>query len=87
VRLTELIEAIETALGKRAARRQLPMQPGDVPLTFAGAELLEALTNYRPSTALNVGAARFCEWLRSYAAAPDKRPSPLAGEGGIEGDG
>jgi UDP-glucuronate 4-epimerase len=67
VRLDDLIAAIETALGKRAERRQLPMQPGDVPLTFAGAELLEALTDYRPSTPLADGVAAFCAWYRSYA--------------------
>jgi UDP-glucuronate 4-epimerase len=67
VRLDDLIAAIETALGKPAERRQLPMQLGDVPLTFAGAELLEALTGYRPSTPLADGVAAFCAWYRSYA--------------------
>jgi len=46
----------------------LPMQAGDVPLTFAGAELLDALTGYRPSTSLTEGAAAFCAWLRRYQA-------------------
>ncbi|HZZ88192.1 MAG TPA: hypothetical protein VFE13_07630, partial [Caulobacteraceae bacterium] len=82
--LTDLIAAIEHALGKTAERQQRPMQAGDVPLTFAGAELLGALTGYRPATPLDVGAARFCEWLRAYA---NKHPSPLAGEGVAEGDG
>ena len=68
VRLDDLIAAIEAALGKRAERRQLPMQPGDVPLTFAGSELLEALTGYRPSTPLADGVEAFCAWYRSYAA-------------------
>jgi UDP-glucuronate 4-epimerase len=66
VRLTDLIAAIETSLGKTAERRQMAMQPGDVPLTFAGAELLQALTGYRPSMPLNEGAAAFCAWLRAY---------------------
>ena len=70
VRLTDLIAAIETSLGKTAERRQLPMQAGDVPLTFAGAELLQALTGYRPSTPLAEGAAAFCAWLRAYKAPP-----------------
>ena len=68
MRLTELISAIETALGKTAERTQLPMQAGDVPLTFAGAELLQALTGYRPATPLAEGAAAFCAWMRAYKA-------------------
>jgi UDP-glucuronate 4-epimerase len=70
VRLTDLIAAIEAALGKTAERIQLPMQPGDVPLTFAGAELLEALTGYRPATPLSEGVQAFCDWLRGYKAPP-----------------
>jgi UDP-glucuronate 4-epimerase len=70
VRLTDLIAAIETSLGKTAERDQLPMQAGDVPLTFAGAELLQALTAYRPSTPLSEGVAAFCDWLRAYKAPP-----------------
>jgi UDP-glucuronate 4-epimerase len=66
VRLTDLIEAIETSLGKPAERLHRPMQAGDVPLTFAGAELLQALTGYRPATPLSEGAAAFCEWLRGF---------------------
>jgi UDP-glucuronate 4-epimerase len=70
VRLTDLIAAIETSLGKTAERRQMPMQAGDVPLTFAGAELLQALTDYRPATPLAEGTATFCEWLREYRKGP-----------------
>jgi UDP-glucuronate 4-epimerase len=68
VKLTELIEAIEAALGRKAERRLTPMQPGDVPLTFASAELLEALTGYRPTTPLAEGAAAFCAWFAGYHA-------------------
>ena len=71
VRLTDLIAAIEASLGKTAEQLQLPMQAGDVPLTFAGAELLQALTGYRPATPLGDGVAAFCRWLRAYQA-----PSP-----------
>ena len=69
-RLTDLIAAIETSLGKTAERRQLAMQAGDVPLTFAGAELLQALTGYRPATPLSEGVAAFCDWLRAYKTPP-----------------
>jgi UDP-glucuronate 4-epimerase len=73
VQLTELIAAIEAALGRTAERRLTPMQPGDVPLTFASAELLEALTGYRPTTPLAVGAAEFCAWFSSYHALANGR--------------
>jgi UDP-glucuronate 4-epimerase len=65
-KLDDLIAAIETALGRKAERRMLPAQPGDMPLTFASADLLEALTGYKPETPLADGVARFCEWLRGY---------------------
>ncbi|MGH6958311.1 MAG: NAD-dependent epimerase/dehydratase family protein [Caulobacteraceae bacterium] len=67
-KLTALIDAIETALGRKAARRLTPMPPGDVPLTFASAELLEALTGYRPATPLAKGVAAFCDWMAAYHA-------------------
>jgi UDP-glucuronate 4-epimerase len=70
VRLSDLIEAIETSLGKTAERRQMAMQAGDVPLTFAGAELLKALTGYRPATPLAEGVGAFCAWMREYKAPP-----------------
>jgi UDP-glucuronate 4-epimerase len=69
LKLDDLIAAIEQSLGKTAERRQLPMQPGDVPLTFASSELLEALTGYRPDTPLNEGVRRFCDWFRHHANA------------------
>jgi UDP-glucuronate 4-epimerase len=46
----------------------MAMQAGDVPLTFADAELLQALTGYRPTTPLGEGVGAFCEWLRAYQA-------------------
>jgi UDP-glucuronate 4-epimerase len=69
LKLDDLIAAIETALGKQAERRQLPMQAGDVPLTFASAALLEALIGYRPATPLNEGVTLFCDWFRHHAIA------------------
>jgi UDP-glucuronate 4-epimerase len=66
VKLAALIEALEAALGRKAEQRLLPMQPGDVPLTFAGSELLQALTSYRPATPLREGVAAFTEWYRNY---------------------
>jgi UDP-glucuronate 4-epimerase len=44
----------------------MPMQPGDAPATYASADLLEALTGYRPATPLATGVAAFCSWYKSY---------------------
>jgi UDP-glucuronate 4-epimerase len=65
VRLLDFVEAIEAALGRRAERTLLPMQPGDVRETIADHRLLEALTGYRPQTPLSVGVPAFVEWYRS----------------------
>ena len=69
VKLDDLIAATEAALGKPAVRRSLPMQAGDVPLTFASSALLEALTDYRPATPLNEGVILFCDWFRNHTIA------------------
>jgi UDP-glucuronate 4-epimerase len=74
VRLLDFVEEIEKALGRRALRNELPMQPGDAPVTFADARLLERLTGYRPSTPPSVGVPAFCDWWRGYRAAGDAGP-------------
>ena len=66
VGLIDFIETLEAALGKAATRRLLPMQPGDVPRTFASPALLEKLTGYRPQTPLSLGVNAFVEWYRSF---------------------
>ena len=66
VRLTEFIEAIEAATGRTALRNLMPMQPGDVPATWADATLLQRLTGYRPQTDVRDGVARFVEWYRDF---------------------
>ena len=68
VALTDFIDAIERTVGHPVKRRLLPMQPGDVPVTFASSDLLVALTGYRPSTPLEVGIGRFAEWYRTWMA-------------------
>lgn len=70
VSLMAFIEAIETALGRKALRDYKPMQAGDVLATFADSSLLQALTGYRPATPVEVGVARFCDWYRDRYAAP-----------------
>jgi len=66
VRLLDFIEAIEDALGKKAIRNYMDMQPGDVSATWADASLLSALTGYRPETDFRDGVARFVSWFQDY---------------------
>jgi UDP-glucuronate 4-epimerase len=66
VRLLAFIEAIEKSIGKPSVRNYLPMQPGDVPATFADAALLERLTGFRPATPVAEGVAEFVAWYREY---------------------
>jgi UDP-glucuronate 4-epimerase len=66
VRLLDFIEAIEAELGIEAERNYMPMQPGDVPATWADASLLMTLTGYRPQTDVRTGIARFVAWFREY---------------------
>ena len=66
VQLGEMIGAIEDALGLTAERNLLPMQPGDVPATWADAELLRSLIGYVPSTEIRVGVGKFVDWYRDY---------------------
>jgi UDP-glucuronate 4-epimerase len=66
VRLLDFIDAIEDTLGKKAIRKYMPMQMGDVPATWANADLLKRLTGYQPQTDYHEGIARFVEWYRDY---------------------
>jgi UDP-glucuronate 4-epimerase len=69
VKLTEYIEAVEDALGKKAIRELLPLQPGDVPDTFADTTALETAVGYKPATPVKEGVRRFVEWYRGYFGA------------------
>jgi UDP-glucuronate 4-epimerase len=66
--LLDFITEIEKRLGVEAERNYMPMQPGDVPATFADPTLLEALTGYRPDTRPPAGVAAFCDWYLEYYA-------------------
>lgn len=66
VHLTAYVEAIEQALGKKAVRELLPLQPGDVPNTCADVSSLMAAVDYRPVTPVQEGVARFVNWYRDY---------------------
>ncbi|MCX8040054.1 MAG: NAD-dependent epimerase [Planctomycetota bacterium] len=66
VQLTAYVEALEEALGMKAERILLPMQPGDVPATEADVSELETVTGFRPRTSVREGVARFVAWYRAY---------------------
>ena len=66
VNLLDFIEEIEVKLGKRAIRNYLPMQKGDVPVTFADCHLLERLTGYRPHTSVGEGVGALVDWYRAH---------------------
>jgi UDP-glucuronate 4-epimerase len=66
IQLTDYIAAIEKALGKQAKRELLPLQAGDVPDTFADVDDLVEQFQYRPSTSVEDGIARFIAWYREY---------------------
>lgn len=65
-KLADYIDALEVALGKKAIRNLLPLQPGDVPYTFSGTAELTAATDYGPSTPVLEGVTRFVEWYRGH---------------------
>ncbi len=68
VGLMDFVETVEAAVGKAAIRKMLPMQPGDVPRTYASPGLLKALTGEAPSTPLADGVEAFVAWYRAYHA-------------------
>ena len=66
VELQRFIEVIEEALGKKAEKNYLPMQPGDVPATYADIDALDRAVGFRPGTPIEEGVARFVDWYRDY---------------------
>ncbi len=66
VELLEFIDIIERKLGKRAEKKLLPMQPGDVPATYADVADLQRDVGFAPATSLEVGIGRFIDWYREY---------------------
>lgn len=68
VPLLDFIAAIEDALGMKAKKNLLPMQPGDVPKTFADVSHLKNVTQYAPKTDIRVGVQKFVDWYKRYYA-------------------
>lgn len=66
VELGTFIEVIEKALGKTAQKNFLPMQPGDVPATYADVDELIKDVGFKPSTTIDEGINRFVQWYRDY---------------------
>jgi UDP-glucuronate 4-epimerase len=66
VELTRLIAILEKQLGKKAIQKLLPMQPGDVPTTYADIDELSSIAGYRPHTPVEAGVGKFVEWYRQY---------------------
>ena len=66
VELLRFIELLEQNLGKTTKKNLLPMQPGDVPDTYADIDALIADTGYKPATSIEVGVKRFVEWYKHY---------------------
>lgn len=69
VELMQLITVLEDCLGTKAIKDVLPMQPGNVPETYADIENLQREVGYRPRTDIEEGVARFVRWYKDYYAA------------------
>src|SRR5262245_12562981 len=65
VELLEVVRVLEQTIGKKAKRELVPMQPGDVPATYADVDDLMREVGFRPSTPITEGVARFVEWYRA----------------------
>jgi UDP-glucuronate 4-epimerase len=66
VELLEVVRLLEQAVGRPAKRELLPMQPGDVPATYADVDDLMREVGFKPATPIAEGIARFVEWFRAY---------------------
>jgi UDP-glucuronate 4-epimerase len=66
VELNTYVAELEKALGKTAQKELLPLQPGDVPDTYADVDALIRDFDYKPSTTINKGIEKFVEWFKAY---------------------
>jgi UDP-glucuronate 4-epimerase len=73
VELMRYIEVLEECLGRKAEKNLLPMQPGDVPDTFADTEDLVQDVGYQPDTSIEVGVRKFVDWYLDYYQAEKKQ--------------
>ena len=77
IELMAFIEAIEKALGKEAKKNMMPIQPGDVPATYANVQDLVDNLGYKPETTVQEGIDAFVAWYREYYGAGKAIASPL----------
>jgi UDP-glucuronate 4-epimerase len=73
ISVNDLVDALEQALGKKASKQYLPLQPGDVDRTYADVTRAETYLGYKPSTDIHTGLARFVAWLRRTASTRESR--------------
>lgn len=66
VELNYFVEVLEKAIGRKAIKEYLPMQPGDVPATYANVDALVRDVDFKPATPIEVGIERFVKWYREY---------------------
>lgn len=66
VELISFIEAIENKLGKKAKKEMLPLQPGDVPETYADVSKAKKMLGYQPKVMIKEGIGRFIDWYNEY---------------------
>lgn len=66
VELLHLIELLEGCLGKKAEKKMLPIQPGDVPATYADVDALVTDVGFKPATPIEIGVGRFVQWYRDF---------------------
>ncbi|HBE17278.1 MAG TPA: capsular biosynthesis protein CpsI [Cyanobacteria bacterium UBA11149] len=66
IQLLKLIEIMENYLGKKAIKNMLPIQPGDVPTTYADVDDLMKDVGFKPNTPIEIGVERFVNWYQSY---------------------
>jgi UDP-glucuronate 4-epimerase len=62
----DYIDALETSLGKKAEKELLPLQPGDVPDTYADVDDLVEQFSYKPSMSVKQGVENFAKWYKQY---------------------
>jgi UDP-glucuronate 4-epimerase len=81
VDLSRYIEVLEDCLGKKAIKNMLPLQPGDVPDTFADVEDLVRDVGYKPATPVEVGIRRFVDWYLEYYKTHAQPPTKVTNLG------
>src|SRR5947209_17477553 len=82
VSLSELIGLLEKELGRDARIDRQPLQPGDVPQTFADTRKARALLGYDPRTPIEEGVRRFVEWFKKIGRASCRERGARTGDGG-----